>query len=147
MELVCKRFEELTLNELYDILKARSEVFVNEQNIVYQDMDGIDFSSYHLFFKEDGKICAYLRIIDPGVKYLEASIGRVLTLKPYRNKGISRRLMLEAIKIAASGAKPIKIEAQAYLKDFYLSLGFRIISDTFILEGIPHIEMLLNPDC
>lgn len=143
MDIIGKRFEQLSLEELYSILHARAEVFVTEQNIVYQDMDGIDFSSTHLFIKDGGRICAYLRIIDPGVKYAEVSIGRVLTMKPWRRRGLSRKLMLEAIKIASRHGLPIKIEAQAYLKDFYASLGFRAVSDVFILEDIPHIEMVL----
>lgn len=145
MEIICKRFNELTLKELYGILQARSEVFVCEQNIIYQDMDEIDFSSTHLFIKEDGKICSYLRIIDEKVKYPELSVGRVLTLKPYRGRGYSRKLMELAIKMASQLSLPVKIEAQAYLKEFYLSLGFKQISDEFILEEIPHIEMLLEP--
>ena len=144
MEIICKRFNELTLEELYQILRARAEVFVTEQNIVYLDMDGIDFSSTHLFIKEDGKISSYLRIIDAGVKYPEVSIGRVLTLQPYRGRGYSRKLMERAIEICRQNSSPIKIEAQSYLTDFYLSLGFRKISEEFILEGIPHIEMLLE---
>lgn len=144
MEIIRKRFEELTVSELYSILKARSEVFVTEQNIIYQDMDDIDFRSTHLFIVENDVICSYLRIIDAGVKYPEISIGRVLTLKPYRGRGFSRKLMDKAIEIGKEQSLPIKIEAQAYLKDFYLSLGFRQISEEFILEGIPHIEMILN---
>ena len=142
MEIICKRFEELDLEELYSILRARSEVFVVEQNIIYQDMDGIDFRSTHLFIRENGKICSYLRIIDPGVKYPEVSIGRVLTLKPYRHRGYSRLLIEWGLKEAKKFSRPIKIEAQSYLRDYYLNLGFRQISNEFILEGIPHIEMI-----
>lgn len=143
MKIECKRFDELTINELYAILQARSEVFVTEQNIVYQDMDGIDFSSTHLFIKKNDKVISYLRIIDPGVKYPEVSIGRVLTLMPFRANGYARLLMERAIEMVQKECLPIKIEAQAYLRDFYLSLGFKQISDEYILEGIPHIEMLL----
>ena len=145
MKIVCKRFEELSLHELYAILRARSEVFVMEQNIVYQDMDEIDFRSTHLFIEEEGEIASYLRIIDAGVKYPEISIGRVLTLKPYRRKGYSRRLMEIALEMTRNQNLPVKIEAQSYLESFYHSLGFKSISPEFILEGIPHIEMLLNP--
>lgn len=142
MDIISKRFEELTLNELYTILQARAEVFVMEQNIVYLDMDEVDFSSTHMFIKENGKLCSYLRIIDPGIKYPETSIGRVLTLAPYRRRGFGRLLMEEAMAEARKYGRPIRIEAQAYLKEFYLSLGFKPVSDVFILEGIPHIEML-----
>ena len=144
MEVVSKRFEELTLDELYAILRARAEVFVVEQNIIYLDMDGIDFRSTHLFVKESDMICSYLRIIDPDVKYPEMSIGRVLTLSAFRGRGYARRLMEIAIAEARAQGLPVRIEAQAYLKDFYLSLGFRAVSEEFILEDIPHIEMLLQ---
>lgn len=145
MEIISKRFNELSLNELYSILQARAEVFVTEQNIVYQDLDEIDFESTHLFIKEDGRVISYLRIIDAGVKYPEMSIGRVLTVKQYRGRGYARRLMEHALQTVRKAALPVKIEAQAYLTEFYLSLGFRSVSDIFILEGIPHIEMTLEP--
>lgn len=146
MELVFKLFEELTVDELYSILGARSEVFVNEQNIVYQDMDGIDRHAAHLFIVENGTVAAYLRIIDAGVKYPEMSIGRVLTLKPFRHRGYCRKLMQTALDYAAENGKPVRIEAQSYLKEFYMELGFKPISGEFILEGISHIEMLYCPD-
>lgn len=144
MEIVCKRFDELTNGELYSILKARSEVFALEQNIPYQDMDDLDFCSSHIFATEGDTLCSYLRIIDAGVKYPEISIGRLLTLPQFRGRGLSRRLMKIAIEMAANLGIPVRIEAQAYLKDFYLSLGFRQISDEFILEGLPHVEMILD---
>ena len=145
MELVCKRFEELTLGELYEILRCRCEVFAMEQKILYQDMDGKDMTSTHLFYTVEGRIVSYLRIIDAGVKYPEVSIGRVLTLKDYRHRGISRRLMEEAIAhIRSRTDAPIRIEAQSYLKEFYESIGFRAVSGEFILEGIPHISMLYS---
>lgn len=144
MDIITKRFDELTLNELYTLLQARSEVFVMEQGILYQDMDEIDFSSTHLFLKENDKVCSYLRIIDPGIKYPETSVGRVLTLAPYRGRGYGRLLMEKAIDEARKFRRPVRIEAQAYLKDFYLSLGFKPVSEEFILEGIPHIEMILD---
>lgn len=143
MEIISKRFEELTVSELYMILQARSEVFVNEQEIIYQDMDGLDLHSTHLFITENGKLCSYLRIIDEGAKYPEISIGRVLTLKPYRHRGLSRKLMETAIESVRERGRPVKIEAQSYLKNFYENLGFKALSDEFILEGIPHIEMIL----
>ena len=144
MEIVCKRFQELSLEELYGILHCRQEVFVVEQNIIYQDLDYLDQRSTHLFFKHEGKVVAYLRIIDPGVKYKETSIGRVLTIEDYRHRGLSRKLMEEAIqKVKERNEMPIKIEAQEYLEKFYLSLGFETISEPFILEGISHVSMIL----
>lgn len=145
MRIISKQFDDLSLRELYFILQARAEVFVVEQNIVYQDMDEIDFASTHLFIEQEGKLCSYLRVIGKGIKFAEASIGRVLTLKPYRGHGYARILMEHAIAMLRAHSAPIRIEAQAYLRDFYLSLGFKQVSEQFILEGIPHIEMLLEP--
>lgn len=145
MDVIVKRFQELTLEDLYDILHCRQEIFVVEQNIIYQDLDFLDQKSTHLFIKENGRIISYLRIIDPGIKYKETSIGRVLTLPEYRNRGYSRRLMLKAIEeIRNKKLMPIKIEAQEYLLKFYESLGFEAISAPFILEGIYHVSMVLN---
>ena len=144
MELTVKKFQALTLEELYGILRSRSEVFVVEQNIVYQDMDYIDRYSTHIFFKDGDKIASYLRVIDAGVKFKEASIGRVLTLPEFRGRGLSRRLMQLAIQyLKTIGSVPIKIEAQEYLVKFYESLGFKSVSEPFILEDIYHVEMML----
>lgn len=145
MEVTGKRFEELTLNELYAILHCRAQVFVVGQEIVYQDMDYLDQQCFHLFFRDGEKIASYLRIIDPGVKYPEFSIGRVLTMPEYRGQGLARKLMLGAIaEIRKTGRAPIKIEAQTYLKNFYESIGFKPIGEEFNLEGIPHISMVLD---
>lgn len=145
MEIWLKRFEKLTLKELYGILHCRQEVFVVEQNIIYQDLDFIDQQSTHLFIKQGGKIISYLRIIDPGIKYPETSIGRVLTIPEFRHKGLSRKLMQLAIReVRTRNQMPIKIEAQEYLVRFYESMGFKSISEPFILEGISHVSMLLS---
>ena len=145
MEAVCKRFDELTGGELYGILKSRAEVFVVEQGIIYQDMDEKDKFSTHLFFKENDRIVSYLRVIDPGVKYPEYSIGRVLTLKKFRGKGLSSALMKSALAFIQERSDiSVKMEAQAYLRKFYETLGFRAVSDEFILEGIPHINMIYD---
>ena len=145
METFIKRYKDLTLNELYGILHCRQEVFVVEQNIIYQDLDYIDQHSTHIFLKDNDNIISYLRIIDPGVKYQETSIGRVLTLSCYRHKGLSRKLMKMAInEVKTKNEMPIKIEAQEYLINFYESLGFKSISKPFILEGITHVSMLLE---
>ena len=145
MELVIKRFEDLTLEELYGIIHCREEVFVVEQNIIYQDLDYLDQNSTHVFVKVNGTVVSYLRIIDPGIKFKETSIGRVLTMKGFRHKGLSRDLMEVAIKeVRARNQMPVKIEAQEYLVKFYESLGFESKSEPFILEGIPHVTMLLK---
>ncbi len=144
MEIKTKRFNELTTEELYEILRCRSEVFVVEQSCVYQDLDEEDLYSTHLFIEEGGRIKTYLRVIDPGVKYTAASIGRVLTMKPFRGQGLTHLLMIEAIQVAKSLSDTIEIEAQAYLRNFYKSLGFKESSDEFILDGIPHISMIFE---
>ena len=144
MDIKIKRFEDLTTSELYEILRCRAEVFVVEQNCDYQDLDMLDMVSTHLYIEADGKIMAYLRVIDPGVKYSAASIGRVLTMKEFRGQGLTRLLMSEAIRIGKSLCDTIEIEAQAYLTEFYNSLGFRRTSDIFMLDGIPHVSMMLN---
>jgi len=129
---ILKEFEELTTAELYAIIQLRNEVFVVEQNCVYQDADGKDQQSLH-FCGWDGEVlAAYTRIIPPGISYTEASIGRVVTAPAYRNTGAGRILMEESIKHALNcfNANSIKIGAQC--------------SEEFLEDGIPHIEMILN---
>lgn len=144
MDLYIKRFSELTTYELYDILKLRSEVFVVEQNCIYQDIDSNDKLSYHLFLEDKEEIIAYLRILPKGVSYSEASIGRVLTKADYRKKGLSRDMMNRAISFIMNTLeeKEIRISAQAYLLKFYNSLGFEPVSDIYLEDGIEHMEML-----
>lgn len=142
MQLIIKHFNELTSGELYDILAARAEVFVVEQNCAYQDLDGIDKNAYHLYYKENGKIVAYLRVIDKGERLDEVSIGRVISLK--RRCGLGSALMREGLRVAKEqfGASKVKIGAQLYAKPFYESVGFKQISGEYLEDGIPHIYML-----
>lgn len=142
MQLIIKHFNELTADELYDILAARAEVFVVEQNCAYQDLDGIDKNAYHLYYKENGKIVAYLRVIDKGERLDEVSIGRVISLK--RRCGLGSALMREGLRVAKEkfGATKVKIGAQLYAKPFYESVGFKQISGEYLEDGIPHIYML-----
>ena len=139
-----KRFEELTAREVYEILHCRSEVFVVGQKCIYQDIDELDFRSTHLYFEDNGKITAYLRIIDPGVKFPAASIGRVLTMPTYRGHGLARKMMTEAIRIGKTMSDSIEIEAHAYLVKFYESLGFVQTSEIFMYENLPHVSMTLK---
>ena len=144
MELVVKRFEELSVEELYDILKIRVEVFVVEQQCIYQELDEKDKQSYHVFYKENGKIQAYLRVIDKGVSFDEVSIGRVISVK--RRCGIGSKLLAQGIKVAKErmNATSIRIEAQTYARKLYEKQGFIQVSEEFLEDGIPHIEMLLK---
>ncbi|WP_242954702.1 GNAT family N-acetyltransferase [Desulfitobacterium chlororespirans] len=144
MELIVKRFEELTAEELYEILKIRVAVFVVEQNCPYQEIDGKDKQSFHIYLKDDCGIQAYLRVVDKGVSFNEVSIGRVIAVK--RRCGIGSRILSEGVKVAKNrlGAAAIKIEAQTYAKEFYEQQGFKQVSEEFLEDGIPHIQMILD---
>jgi ElaA protein len=146
MEWELKRFDELTVDELYGILKLRSEVFVVEQNCIYQDLDGKDNLSYHLFLKNNGEIIAVLRIIPEGISYEEMSIGRVVVKKTHRGKGISKSMMNKAIKFITDDLNKnrIRLSGQAYLTDFYEGLGFKKVSDIYLEDGIDHFEFLYD---
>jgi len=136
-----KLFRQLTTDELYELLRARSEVFVVEQNCVYQDLDGDDQKAIHLWLTLDDKIVALARVCPAGTHMTEISIGRVITTE--RGKGYSKQIMLHAIRAAIEhfGATLIDIEAQEYAKGFYEGVGFKQSSETFMLDGIPHIKM------
>ena len=136
-----KTFNELTVDELYALLRVRSEVFVVEQNCVYQDMDGDDRDAIHMWLTVGDKIVALARVCPAGVHLPTISIGRVITTE--RGKGYGKQIMLAAIDVAVEhfGATSIDIEAQEYAKGFYESVGFKQTSDTFMLDGIPHIKM------
>lgn len=144
MEWKLKKYEELSLDELYEISSARIEVFVVEQKCPYQDLDFKDKNSYHLFAKENGKVVAYVRILEKGISFEEVSIGRVLITKDYRGKGLAREMMLKAIKFIENNLNEseIKISAQAYLIEFYKSLGFKEVSEIYLEDDIPHLDML-----
>ena len=141
-----KLFDELTPRELYAILQLRNEVFVVEQNCVFQDADNKDQSSYHVMGWLNDQLICYTRLIPAGVSYNESSIGRVVISPPKRGKNLGRVLMHQSISILYSlwGKNPIKIGAQLYLKSFYESIGFQQCSNIYIEDGIDHIEMLLQ---
>lgn len=136
-----KTFQELTVDELYELLMVRTEVFVVEQDCVYQDMDGDDKQAIHVWLTEGDKVVALARVCPAGVHLPTISIGRVITT--VRGKGYGKQIMLAAIDVAVDhlGATSIDIEAQEYAKGFYEGVGFKQTSDTFMLDGIPHIKM------
>ena len=138
-----KAFDELNVAELYLILQLRNEVFVVEQNCVYQDADNKDFKAYHLTGWDGNRLAAYCRILPPGSSYPDASIGRVVTSPLYRKTGNGRTLMLKAIvkTLSQFTCSKITISAQFYLTDFYESLGFTAFGDTYLEDNIPHIVM------
>ena len=144
MQCRLKKFDELTTIELYDILQLRSEIFVVEQNCPYQDLDDKDKVSWHLFLVDDGKIIAALRIIPENVSYEEMSIGRVVVKKTHRGQGLSRKIMNKAINfiVYELGKNKIRLSCQAYLIEFYKSLGFKKVSDIYLEDGIDHFEFL-----
>ncbi|GAA4733217.1 GNAT family N-acetyltransferase [Flavisolibacter ginsenosidimutans] len=144
---ILKKFEELTPHQLYAALQLRNEVFVVEQNCVFQDADDKDQASYHLLGCINDKLIAYTRLVPPGVIYDEPSIGRVVTSPSVRGSGAGKMLMQESINKVYDlfGGKPIKIGAQLYLKKFYEGFGFSQISEAYLEDGIPHIYMRRNP--
>lgn len=146
MEWHVKTFQELSNEELYQLLKARTDVFVVEQNCPYPELDNYDQVSIHYFSKVNNEIAAYVRILPKESKYLEVSIGRVMVAKKYRGYGYARELMQKAIDFVVDdwAETKIKIQAQVYLENFYFSLGFRKITATYLEDGIPHIDMILD---
>jgi ElaA protein len=143
----CKKFDDLSPAELYAILQLRNEVFIIEQQCIYQDLDNIDQAAWHLMGWETNKLVAYTRLIQPGVSYDEASIGRVVTSPSARRRGLGKELMkrslLEIKKIFDD--VPVRIGAQLYLKDFYSALGFIQKSEVYLEDGIEHIKMVKLP--
>jgi ElaA protein len=139
-----KAFNALSLEELYQILRLRNEVFIVEQNCPYQDMDNADQKALHLLGFTDEGLAAYTRLFEPGIKFDMASIGRVVTAQFARGTGSGRLLMEKSIKAVEEnwGKVPIKIGAQLYLQKFYESLGFSQFSEMYLEDNIPHIEMV-----
>lgn len=144
MNLIIKKFDELTINELYEIIKLRVEVFVVDQQCIYQDLDGLDYDCYHNFIKKDGHIVAYTRILNKGVNFPEISFGRVLSNKSYRGHGFSKTLLKESIKFIEDELKEnkIRIRAQSHALGFYKKLGFIEEGKEYTIMDIPHIDMV-----
>lgn len=156
---ILKRFDELTPDELYALLRLRSEVFVVEQNCVFQDMDGADDVCHHVmgwtggidrpdglggFVTEPAFLGAYARIVPPGVKFREPSIGRIATSPARRGQGFGRTLVAQSLThlYELYGQQPVRIGAQQYLEQFYGAFGFVKTGDMYLEDNIPHIEML-----
>ena len=146
MKTEVKSFQELSVQELYDILQLRTAVFVVEQNCVYQDMDGKDQVALHVMGRDEGKLVAYTRLFTPGTYYEDASIGRVITLNEARGRGFGREIMEKSIQAleAVSGKTSITIAAQSYLRKFYRELGFVETGVEYLEDGIPHVKMVRN---
>lgn len=138
-----KRFNELSTTELYKVLQLRSEVFVVEQNCVYQDMDGKDFKALHLLGYYNDQLAAYCRLFNAGEYFEEASIGRVIVAANFRDLKLGHALIQEAIENIQREYKQvaITISAQLYLQKFYESHGFVQTSEMYLEDAIPHIQM------
>lgn len=144
MKLISKEFQSLSLKELYEIYKLRAEVFVVEQNCVYQDVDDKDLSAIHiLLLDEIQQLIGYSRIVAPGLSYKEPSIGRVLIKKDFRRSNLGEKLMKYSINksLELFKGQGITISAQSYLENFYNELGFESVGETYLEDGIPHIKM------
>ena len=138
-----KKFDELNADTLYQILKLRADVFVVEQNCVYPDLDGKDAGAIHLYAVHENQIVAYARLLAPGEAYPQAAIGRVVTHANYRRLGMGKTLMEKAIALTCDIYKTthIYISAQLYLLHFYQNLGFIAVGESYLEDGIPHIQM------
>jgi len=141
--IIVKSTNELSPKELIDILKARTAVFVVEQNCPYQEVDDDDYNDLHVCLIEDNNLKAYTRIINKGD---HITFGRVLVVKEYRKDGLGKKIVaatIEEIKTRLPN-QPIQIQAQAYLQNFYSQFGFKAISDVYLEDNIPHLDMLLT---
>ncbi|WP_207492249.1 GNAT family N-acetyltransferase [Aridibaculum aurantiacum] len=140
----CKPFDQLSPHELYAIIRLRNEVFVVEQNCVFQDADDKDQRCFHLMGYHDNQLVAYTRLVPAGVSYPEISIGRVITSPAHRALGFGKALMTQSIDHAYRlfGKQPIQIGAQLYLKKFYESFGFVQVGEVYDEDGIDHIHMV-----
>ena len=142
MNFVSKLFDQLTSSEVYEILKARTKIFIVEQNCPYQDIDGWDSHAYHLWLKDEEGIQAYLRVLPQNTLYADASLGRVISMK--RRCGLATRLLREGIALAREkfGAKRLIIGAQTYACPVYEKVGFVRTDYEYMEDGIPHVRMI-----
>lgn len=139
-----KTFSELNTTELYEIIKARINVFVVEQDCPYPDLDDYDQKAIHLWAENNGEVLAYCRIFDKGIKYPETSIGRVVTTEKARGTGLGKQLIKYALEIIENrlGTLEVRISAQDYLLKFYSDFGFQDTGKKYLEDNIPHTEML-----
>jgi len=142
--IITKTFPELDTEDLYQILRLRSEVFVVEQDCVYQDIDNKDQNAIHLYYKENDQIVAYTRIFKVGDYYENPCIGRVVVSKKNRGNDLGKKIMTDSIEFIKQNIKGEKIElsAQKYLDKFYKDLGFYKIGEDYLEDGIPHQRMI-----
>lgn len=144
MNIIIKKFYELNLNELYSVLQLRSEVFVVEQDCVYQDIDGKDQKALHVLGYDGNQLVAYTRCFDKEIYFEEASIGRVIVKENYRKYGFGHQILEASVKAINDfyHTSTIKLSAQQYLIDFYKFHGFKTFGEGYLEDGIPHIAMI-----
>ena len=141
MNFIAKTFDQLSTRELYEIVRARQEIFLMEQNIVCRDFDGVDYDALHCFLWEEGKVVAYMRAF---MGDDEIRLGRFLTVR--HGEGLGRRLMELSLPVvkASFNCDKISFHAQKHAEGFYKKLGFKTVSDVFLEEGIEHVTMILG---
>lgn len=141
-----KHFNDLSNRELYDMLQLRAEIFVVEQTCIYNDLDGLDKEAVHLIVKKEEEIVGCSRLLQPGTRFPDYSIGRVVVKKNMRGTGLGIRMMEEAKKymIEKWNAESIKVSAQKYLQKFYEDLGFLVVTKEYLEDGIPHVGMVFQ---
>ncbi len=139
LKLYIKRFDQLNVNELYEILKLRQDIFILEQQCLYSDIDFIDEKSLHIYYQEKGKIIAYLRMFEKDTNTCQ--LGRIISLN--RRQGFGTSLINETLQLLKQEKKyeKVYVEAQKYAIEFYEKLGFYVISDVFLEDGIEHVKM------
>ena len=140
------RLGELSAEQLYAVLAARVAIFIVEQNCAYQDLDGLDIDAEHLIAWSGADLAGYLRVLAPGTRFADPSIGRIITTKAFRGSGLGRELVakgIERVRLRYPG-QPVRISAQKYLQKFYGDFGFAAASEPYLEDGIPHLEMLLR---
>ncbi|MFP8487618.1 GNAT family N-acetyltransferase [Gracilimonas sp. Q87] len=141
MKTVYKSYSDLLKNELEDLFRLRQQVFIIEQQCFYEDIDGYDEKAGHLLIYEGGILAGYLRIFEPGIKYEEASLGRIVVAPSYRGTGLGEKLIKKGIEHCKAGK--IRIEAQAALINYYNELGFKEEGKIYPVDDIDHIQMVL----
>jgi ElaA protein len=140
------RLGELSAEQVYAVLAARVAIFVVEQNCAYQDLDGLDADAEHLIAWSGTEVAGYLRVLGPGSRFDDPSIGRIITTQPFRGSGLGRDLVakgIERTRLRYPG-QPVRISAQQYLEKFYRDFGFVTVSQPYLEDNIPHVEMLLS---
>lgn len=139
-----QKFEELTVKQMYTYLQLRVNVFVVEQQCPYPELDGYDEEAFHLAYIENEKLLAYARILPKGVKYNRISIGRVIVDQEVRGRGVAKELMKKSLSVIQQKwpQQEVQLQAQSHLRDFYGSFGFEAVSDDYVEDGIPHVDMV-----